>query len=204
MLASANSRSSAGPSARKQPRQRRSRETVAVILAAATRVFAERGYERGTTNHIATKAGVSIGSLYQYFPDKAALVSALELEHLDEVGPILVALARRLRERRVSITAWVRAFVRAVLAANDQPQHRALYGVVARTPEVAARAFALVDAIAAELAPLVEARSARARARIAIVAAITLVHELAMPSPRSQRGGVLREIEAMVAGYLER
>lgn len=202
MLALANSRSKAGPQARKQPRQRRSRDTVAVILAAATRVFAARGYERTTTNHIADKAGVSIGSLYQYFPHKAAIASALEDAHLDEVSPALVELAQRLRARGASIETWVRAFVRAILEANDEPQHRALYGVVPRTPATQMRAEALVDAIAAELAPLVRKRDAAVRAKLAIVAAITLVHELAMFAPPAERPIVLREIERMIAGYL--
>src|SRR5688572_8689318 len=119
MLAIANSRSKAGPQARKQPQQRRSRDTVSVILAAATRIFATRGYERATTNHIAAKAGVSIGSLYQYFPHKAAIASALEDAHLDEVSPALIALARDLRRRRAPVDTWVHAFVHAILEAND-------------------------------------------------------------------------------------
>jgi AcrR family transcriptional regulator len=206
MLALANSRSKAGPQARKQPRQRRSSDTVAVILAAATRVFATRGYTRTTTNHIADKAGVSIGSLYQYFPHKAAIASALEDAHLDEVSPALIALAKRLRAKRASIATWVHAFVGAILDANDEPQHRELYAVVPRTPATQARAEALVDAIAAELAPLIaKAPTMRdaMRAKLGIVAAITLVHELAMFASPDERAVILREIERMVAGYLE-
>ena len=59
---------------RKLPRQERSRFTVEAILTAAERVVAEHGVEGATTNRIAEVAGVSIGSLYQYFPNKAALV----------------------------------------------------------------------------------------------------------------------------------
>lgn len=58
---------------RRRPVQARARHTVAVILEAAREVFDELGYARATTNHIAERAGISIGSLYQYFPDKAAL-----------------------------------------------------------------------------------------------------------------------------------
>ncbi|MDX2092674.1 MAG: helix-turn-helix domain-containing protein [Kofleriaceae bacterium] len=169
---------------------------------AATRVFAERGYERATTNQIADKAGVSIGSLYQYFPHKAALAAALELEHLDVVGAALIELARRMRAEQVTLAMWVTRFVRAVLAHNDEPHHATLYGVVPRMPEVQARVTALVDALAAELAPLVAGRGATVRARLAIVAAIVLVHELALHSPRRERAAILREIEAMIIGYL--
>lgn len=62
---------------RKQPSQERSRETVAVILEAAARVLESRGIEGYNTNAVAEKAGVSIGSLYQYFPGKDALTIAL-------------------------------------------------------------------------------------------------------------------------------
>ena len=59
---------------RKHPRQSRSRFTVEAILEAATQVFGKWGYERASTERIATRAGVSIGSLYQYFPAKETLL----------------------------------------------------------------------------------------------------------------------------------
>lgn len=62
---------------RKQPRQHRSRSKVEAILAAAADLCAGRGLEALTTNAVAARAGVSIGSLYQYFPGKEALVAAL-------------------------------------------------------------------------------------------------------------------------------
>ncbi len=62
---------------RKTPRQQRSRQMVARLLDATAATIAERGLDNTTTNHIAEQAGVSIGSLYQYFPDKEALLEAL-------------------------------------------------------------------------------------------------------------------------------
>lgn len=62
---------------RRTPTQRRSRETVAVILEAAARILASDGADALSTNHIAEVAGVSVGSLYQYFPDRDSLVAAL-------------------------------------------------------------------------------------------------------------------------------
>ena len=68
---------------RKRPAQQRSRETVRVILEAAARIFEERGIAAATTDAIAERAGVSIGSLYQYFPNKEAVLAELarRLEH---------------------------------------------------------------------------------------------------------------------------
>ncbi len=62
---------------RRKPRQQRSREMVERLIDATARTLAERGLENTTTNHIAETAGVSVGSLYQYFPDKESLIEAL-------------------------------------------------------------------------------------------------------------------------------
>lgn len=69
---------------RKRPRQTRSKETVETILAATARILIKLGFDGLTTNAVAEQAGVSIGSLYQYFPNKQALVAALIERLLDE------------------------------------------------------------------------------------------------------------------------
>ena len=71
-------------SPRKTPIQRRSKATVEAILTAAAQVFETRGYAAGTTNRIAESAGVSIGTLYQYFSSKEALAVALAEQHIEE------------------------------------------------------------------------------------------------------------------------
>lgn len=89
----ANSRSAAQATAadlaprapRKRPSQDRSQHTVEVIVEAATRVFDELGLQ-ATTNRIAELAGVSVGSLYQYFPDKLALITELHERHRSRVA----------------------------------------------------------------------------------------------------------------------
>ena len=65
------------PSPRKRPRQARAQETVAAIVEATARILEEDGHRAFSTNAVARRAGVSIGSLYQYFPDKDALIGAL-------------------------------------------------------------------------------------------------------------------------------
>lgn len=64
-------------SPRKRPRQKRSAATVEVILDGAARILEREGLERFNTNAVAAVAGVSVGSLYQYFPGKDALMAAL-------------------------------------------------------------------------------------------------------------------------------
>ena len=74
--------------ARKQPKQRRSRELVEALLEGAARVFDREGLD-ATTNRIAQEAGVSVGSLYQYFPNKEALLTALAHQHMGRVDAAL-------------------------------------------------------------------------------------------------------------------
>lgn len=70
---------------RKEPRQARSRATVDAIVQAGAHILGERGWDGFTTNEVADIAGVSIGSLYQYFPDKRSLVEAIRRRHVDDV-----------------------------------------------------------------------------------------------------------------------
>lgn len=74
------SRCSSQISSRKQPQQARSTELVAAILQAAVQILAEEGVTRFTTARVAEKAGVSIGSVYQYFPNKAAIFFRLQAD----------------------------------------------------------------------------------------------------------------------------
>jgi len=76
-------------SPRKKPRQDRSHTTVASILEAAARIFVEKGFEATTTNAIAKHAGVSIGSLYQYFPNKLALLEGVRERHVKQLWRVL-------------------------------------------------------------------------------------------------------------------
>ncbi|MBK8724753.1 MAG: TetR family transcriptional regulator [Holophagaceae bacterium] len=124
------------PQPRKAPRQKRSLETVDAILAATAHILSKEGLEKATTNHIAARAGVSIGSLYQYFPNKESLVRALNDRHTQE---ILALLSRRFEEvREAPIPDAVRAIVRAMVDVHrhDPDLHRVL---VQATPAVGAK-----------------------------------------------------------------
>lgn len=76
-------------SSRKQPKQTRSNQLVAAILQAAAQVLAKEGMHRFTTARVAEKAGVSVGSLYQYFPNKAAILFRLQSDEWQQTGKLL-------------------------------------------------------------------------------------------------------------------
>lgn len=69
----------------KAPQRQRGRERVALLLAAAAEVFAQKGFDAATMTEIAAEAGASIGSLYQFFPTKAALADALLEQYMSAV-----------------------------------------------------------------------------------------------------------------------
>ena len=100
---------------RKSPKQARSKATVEAILEATARVLVDDGFDRATTNRIAEVAGVSVGSLYQYFPNKRALVRALlDRHHAEAVAMLPPGLAdgapTPLRKRiRLAVDWWLAA-----------------------------------------------------------------------------------------------
>ncbi|WP_058321948.1 TetR family transcriptional regulator [Sinorhizobium sp. GL28] len=107
-------RPSARISSRKQPRQARSNELVRAILQAAVQVLAEEGAQRFTTTRVAEKAGVSIGSLYQYFPNKAAILFRLQRDEWQQTTDLLRGI---LEDRSQSpferLRTLVHAFIRS-------------------------------------------------------------------------------------------
>lgn len=104
------------PQPRKTPRQARSQAMVEVILESTARVLAERGYAGTNTNVVAERAGVSVGSVYQYFPNKDSLVTALHERHGAQMyAAIATVLAT---ERPDGLRGHVQAMVRALLAAH--------------------------------------------------------------------------------------
>ncbi len=76
---------------RRKPTQARARETIDIILRATAQVLIADGYDRASTNRIARVAGVSVGSLYQYFPNKQAVVAALAHDHVSRTMSVVEA-----------------------------------------------------------------------------------------------------------------
>jgi AcrR family transcriptional regulator len=112
---------------RKTPVQSRGRERVERILDAATHLFADVGYEATTTEAIASQAGASIGSVYQFFPNKQAIFDAVARRHLDRASELFEALLAAADER----ASWVDVLESAIdgFAALDKtdPALRAVY-----------------------------------------------------------------------------
>jgi AcrR family transcriptional regulator len=101
-------------SSRKEPRQARSAELVATILDAAAQVLAKEGAHRFTTARVAHKAGVSIGSVYQYFPNKAAILFRLQSEEWRQTSELLRGILEDVHKSPPErLRTLVHAFIRS-------------------------------------------------------------------------------------------
>ncbi|MGY5811865.1 TetR/AcrR family transcriptional regulator [Rhizobium sp. LEGMi198b] len=100
---------------RKEPSQARSRATVDAIIESGARILGDRGWAGFTTNTVAAVAGISIGSLYQYFPDKLSLVEAIRRRHFDEV----LAVLRQAVASDLPLRQSVEALVQGMIAAHS-------------------------------------------------------------------------------------
>ena len=179
-------------SPRKAPRQERSRRTVERILDAAAHIFHEQGYTAATTNDIADEAGVSIGSLYQYFPNKDALLVALTRRHIESATAGLADLLGQLRPD-AGFERILRQVVDFLVEQHDLDElHVLVMHAAPRTHEINVeldRAKAqLVDLTSGLLSTAVEDRHHRALAARMVVAMIdAAVHDVIIRQPRGAR-----------------
>ncbi len=111
---------------RRQPKQQRGRERVEKILDAAAAVFDEVGYEAATTHLIAAKAQTAIGSLYQFFPDKAAVFNAMELRHIERVK-VMWAQTNTPEIVQLPLRPMIQAITGAVAQLFEQPVSRVVF-----------------------------------------------------------------------------
>lgn len=118
---------------RKQPSQERSRVTVDALVEATARILVRESFDKASTNRIAEEAGVSIGSLYQYFPSKEALVAAVIDRHKEEL--MQVAREALARLGKLPVKDAVRALVTLAIEAHgvDPRLHRVLAEQIPRT-----------------------------------------------------------------------
>jgi AcrR family transcriptional regulator len=116
-------------SPRKSPIQQRSSATVEAILEATIQVLLKEGKERLTTTRVADRAGVSVGTLYQYFPNKSSLLQATLRRHLDEVSETIRRVCAE--QRNKPIAEMVKSLIEVFFAAKmrDPKISAALYSV---------------------------------------------------------------------------
>jgi AcrR family transcriptional regulator len=188
------------------PKRARGRQRVAELLQAATAVFAEKGYEAATMTEIAARAGAPIGSLYQFFPVKAALADTLVENYIALLAADLQALQARADQ------------------IDTQTLVESLFGLLRAHPEERAAAQPLAEArmskqelrttfrpmLRKRIAAILRARAptlnAEAAREIAIVilqlmkASSTLSDEEGLPG----RAACLRELRALALEYLDR
>jgi len=187
-------------------------ETRERILEAAARVFAAHGYSAGTTNRIAAAAGLSIGSLYQYFPNKDAILVELVKAHATDG---LLAVQRHLAEASSDpgaepLDATVRRFVRAAVENHDgDPRlHQVLFEEAPRPPELLEllheAEHLLVDAAAQLLDahPEVGVADTAMAARLAVSAVESLVHRYFAAGAPGDTAAFEDELVAMLTRYL--
>jgi len=191
--------------------QKRSQATVEALLDATARLLVREGYARASTNRIAEVAGVSIGSLYQYYSNKESLVAALAARHSREMLELLREAMSAVAS--ADLGTAVRELVRAMIDAHriDPELHRILDEQVPR--------MGLLDEISAvdrETLALVrqylETRRGEIRpmdldvaASICVTSVEALTHELVVRRPKpSSTADVdfVDEVTRLIVGYL--
>lgn len=193
---------------RKEPRQERSRQMVERIIDAGRTVLLEDGYDAFSTNQVARVAGVSPGSLYQYFPDKGAILDVVIDRYWDEVTDrVAASLADRVGD---SGPEMVHATADALVAALEAD--RALLRVVAEELPVTRHKerrtqleLRVREIMAAYLAgrPAASHRPDPAVASWVLVLALeNLTLRWVLDQPSISRDQLIDEIAALVGGYL--
>jgi AcrR family transcriptional regulator len=204
---------------RREPRQDRAAETRARLLDAAAGVFESRGYDGGTTNHIAEAASMSVGSLYQYFPNKDAILVELMVDHIatggvrarQAIDAWSAAPAGRNAGLDEGLAGLIGVVVRELLALHrEQPRlHQILMTRVPLPPDVAARIEVIEAELVTELVVLLgeitdlSGDDAVVRAAMAASTINALIHQqVARPEPPVPDVRFAAETTRLVAGYL--
>jgi AcrR family transcriptional regulator len=194
---------------RKSPVQARSSASVESILEATIQVLLRVGKERLTTTRVAHRAGVSVGTLYQYFPNKSALLQAALRRHLESIA---AALEQACREERDSppaqvVTKIVNTFLEEKM--KNLKTSVALYAVSVDVDgwKIASEIGTRVNKL---IVSVLEGSRASLRKDPLLVASMiqAAMHGvsrqlLESSSPEKQYGSVRRELEAMIQAYLD-
>ncbi|HEY6879993.1 MAG TPA: TetR/AcrR family transcriptional regulator [Polyangiales bacterium] len=187
---------------RNHPRQARSKATVETILQGAIRVLIKKGYEGTTTTAIAERAGVSVGSVYQYFPNKESIVARLVERHAHDIVACIEAAAEQVADARPEEA--LRAMIRAAIEAHRI--HPALHKVLSeQVPRVgrmktamdtSKRITAIVAAYLVRHRHLLGHRDPQRTAFVIETVVEALTHRAVIERPEELDDGVI-EAEAM-------
>ncbi len=180
-------------------------------MQAAAQVFARRGYAAGTTNRIAERAGVSIGTLYQYFPNKDAILIALIERHLREGESILAPLLTELIENPPPVRDMLERVLATLLELHRQQPtlHRVLFEEAPRPPQLRDRLERAFEDASAALArylasrPEVTVTDIPVAAQLVVQSLEAITHGLVI-HPRAQIApdAYAREAATMLERYL--
>lgn len=193
----------------RRPKQQRSQAMVAAIISAGARILARKGWAGFTTNDVAARAGVSIGSLYEYFRNKQALVDAIADAHIQN-GERLIDHAGALAAGPRAPAAVVEMLVDGAISlhADDPKLHRVLSSEVPLSPlirqRVARLRSRLVDLVAQSLREQVA--EPRLAAQLLVDATDAIVHRWWVEDD-GRTGDPLRlaaELKLMLGAYLNR
>ncbi|MGJ0425720.1 TetR/AcrR family transcriptional regulator [Methylocystis sp.] len=194
---------------RKTPVQARSAATVETLHMAAIQVLLQGGLSRCTTTRIAERAGISVGSLYQYYPNRDALLAGVLERHLEGVASAVERACHEHRGQQLSQmgTAFVVAFLAAKL--RDPEEARALYSVAEERGGAALAArmrTRIASAVTAMLASAPDARfdDPAMVAKIALGALVGPVQTLLKePAPARFTARLEKELILLVTAYLQ-
>ena len=194
---------------RKKPRQSRSQDTVLAILDATARVLCTTGYDRASTNRIALAAGVSVGSLYQYFPSKEALVAALAERHSDEMTSLIKSKLAEVAAMPLPVA--LETMIAAMFAAHavDPALHKVLIeqvpriGRLEKLMDIECEIEALVATYLAARAGELRRRNVEATAAVLVrtVEAVTH-HAILAELPKDKTRAIAAELTDMLMRYL--
>jgi AcrR family transcriptional regulator len=192
---------------RKRPKQERSQATVEAILTATTRILTEQGHAQFTTNRVAELAGVSIGSLYQYFPNKEALIVALAEHHTNAMGQLAKQHLEGLDDR--SIMHILRQLIKAALAAHalNPRLHRVLNEQMPRSEAMRqsddAQMEMMLRSFLAPRSDQLQPKNLDLTVFILARTIKTLIHGALLDRPELLQNGELeQEIMTMLSAYL--
>jgi len=201
-----NSETQKSHAMRRRPRQVRSQERVNQILDVAEALFISEGYTATTTNAIATMAKVSIGSLYQFFPDKAAILQALAERYAVKLREVLIAI----NSEALDVGVYAETIIDAVY--DFFITHRGYYaifislqGVMPQLQEIDELADAqLIQDLAVTLGKYYSHLEIDARDRISFVLVKTIGNLvwIALGQTEGLRDQLIDETKRLIVNYL--